>query len=112
MTVRERLVHFLTTSSPKAFCDDCVACRIGLSNHQAQHETSVLGEIPGFSRRRGFCSNCNKTMLVILYAPRCFDLPPEQRRSPARPEVGDVDTRKNRARSVPLSPLPKNLPSR
>jgi hypothetical protein len=76
MTDSERVAQFLTSVSPKAFCDECIARRLGFANRQqAQHETSVLAEIPGFSQRQGHCSTCEKTKLVIVYAPRFFDLP-------------------------------------
>jgi hypothetical protein len=64
MNVPERVAQFLKTA---AFCDDCIADRVGISpRQQAQHATSALSSAgAGFTRFDGTCVICKRSKKVI-----------------------------------------------
>ena len=69
MTVLHDVSEFLIARSPDAFCDDCIAANLGLSIRQhANHKTRELANSPRFDRRKGKCSICGGTKLVIRNA--------------------------------------------
>lgn len=66
MTVPQRITHFLVTSKPKAFCDDCIASLLKLARRQqAQQATSSLGTSGAFRRQIGRCANCGSTDKMV-----------------------------------------------
>ena len=65
MNVPDRVAQFLKTN-PTAFCDTCIANKLGLSpRQQAQHATSGLSATGDFTRARGTCLTCGQVRKVI-----------------------------------------------
>jgi hypothetical protein len=66
MAVLEDVRNFIARLTPEAVCDDCIADRLHLSVRQhANHKTRELSGSDGFERRKGECSLCGSTKLVI-----------------------------------------------
>lgn len=66
MTVLEQVRQLIERIAPKALCDDCIASRLKLTIRQhANHKTRKLAKEFAFERRRGACSSCGDTKLVI-----------------------------------------------
>lgn len=63
MTVPERIAQFLKAA---AFCDDCIAARLGIApRQQVQHATSALSSAGDtFTRSDGTCAICQKAKEV------------------------------------------------
>ncbi len=68
MTVLERVRELLIQNSPMAFCDDCIAERLGLSVRQhANHKTRELAHVHKFNRLKNTCGICGSTKKVTRY---------------------------------------------
>lgn len=66
MTIATDIHEFLTGRAPSAFCDDCIAEMLHLSQRQqAALRTETLGTTRDFTRQSGQCSNCGNEKLVI-----------------------------------------------
>jgi hypothetical protein len=71
LTIAQRVVAFLRENAPAAFCDDCIADRLGFSQRQqANRVTGTLALTARFRREIGACSLCSQTKKVIRYAAR------------------------------------------
>lgn len=69
MTVLDQVRAFVSRLSPEPVCDDCIAERLDLTVRQhANHKTRELAGAEGFERRRGECSLCGQSKLVISRA--------------------------------------------
>jgi hypothetical protein len=64
MTVHEQVVQFLKNA---AFCDDCIASKLGLpKRQQVQQVTEGLrAGSPSFKRAQGTCVLCGKVKKVV-----------------------------------------------
>ncbi|MCS3902201.1 hypothetical protein J2T55_000193 [Methylohalomonas lacus] len=58
MTLAERVVEFLNSRRPSAFCDDCIADEMGSNRHHTQQTTHPLGLTRGYERARNHCHRC------------------------------------------------------
>ena len=66
MTVLDQVRGFIVRRFPQSICDDCIADRLGLSVRQhVNHKTRELSKLCGFDRRKGVCSLCGATKVVI-----------------------------------------------
>ena len=66
MTIIDDVASFVSRLSPESVCDDCITAKLGLSVRQhANHKTRELAGSNGFERRKGACSLCGITKLVI-----------------------------------------------
>ncbi len=71
MTIPADVIAFLRKNAPLAYCDDCIARRVGVTRtQQVQPITSTLGLTPGFARTRGPCRECGLTRQVINAIPK------------------------------------------
>jgi len=69
MMIAERVNAFLMEHRPLAFCDDCIAERLGLIRRQQAHRvTSALGTTTNFQREEGSCSACGEVRKVIRHS--------------------------------------------
>lgn len=67
MTRPQEVNRFITSFSPLAVCDKCIAGKLGWVNetaHPAQI-TAALATTSDFSRERGECSVCHNQKQVI-----------------------------------------------
>lgn len=65
MTVPERIHKFLTSRTPDAVCDDCVADRAEVSPRQQVNPiVSALALTTDFERNHGECAICKRNKLV------------------------------------------------
>ena len=63
----QKVVAFLQKNRDRAFCDDCIQARLGLTDRTgAQTATKVLQHAPGFMRVRGQCPSCKSTRQKLL----------------------------------------------
>ena len=52
----------LQQQRPFAHCDGCLALRLGVSLAECRAATLSLASEPGFSRQRGECYDCRRTV--------------------------------------------------
>ncbi len=67
MSVPQRINDFITSHKPNAVCNRCIAAGVGLNNagaHPAQ-VTGALATTSDFAQKRGECSLCGETRVVI-----------------------------------------------
>jgi hypothetical protein len=68
MTDFERVRQFVVGHWPHAMCDDCIADKLELACHRANHRTKELAELPRFVVARDGCSFCYQIKEVIRFA--------------------------------------------
>jgi hypothetical protein len=66
--VPARIASFLRNTSPKGYCDDCLATALGIHVSAVARETKVLAETKGFARERRVCWYCGSVRDVIRTA--------------------------------------------
>ena len=59
MTIPTNVIAYLRRQTPHAYCDECIAQKLGARTQQVQPITATLGLTPGFSRKSGFCQECS-----------------------------------------------------
>jgi hypothetical protein len=65
MTIAQDVATWLRQRAPAAFCDDCIAKELSLSQRQqANRVTNALGTTREFPRETGTCSGCNAEKIV------------------------------------------------
>ncbi len=57
-TVPERVIHFLRSRQPRAYCDDCLAAALSLRRAQVNIVTSTLGLCREYFRGNETCIGC------------------------------------------------------
>jgi hypothetical protein len=66
MTIAERLSRWLQQNDNGAYCDDCIARELELSQRrQASRASKALSTVANFFRARGICSICGAEKKVI-----------------------------------------------
>jgi hypothetical protein len=66
MTVPQRVFQHLRKNRRVAFCDGCIAKKLGMPGpQQVQPITATLALTPGFTRETGTCQDCYKRKEVI-----------------------------------------------
>tara|TARA_R110001599_G_scaffold343885_1_gene566930 strand:- start:2309 stop:2533 length:225 start_codon:yes stop_codon:yes gene_type:complete len=66
MTVLEDAENYISGTAPKAICDDCLALKLRITPRQhANQKSRELAGRAQFDRRKGDCSVCGHTKLVI-----------------------------------------------
>jgi hypothetical protein len=51
MTIPTNVIAYLRRQTPHAYCDECIAQKLGARTQQVQPITATLGLTPGFSRK-------------------------------------------------------------
>ena len=72
MSVPQQINDFITSHSPDAVCNKCIAVGVGLTNetaHPAQI-TGALATTSDFIQEQATCSICKSDKKVIRRAPR------------------------------------------
>jgi hypothetical protein len=64
LTIQQRIANFLTTNKPKAFCDDCIARAVGLSQRQQAQSATAAMAAAGYKRVESRCAVCGQIKLV------------------------------------------------
>jgi hypothetical protein len=65
MTIPERVVEFLNRNRGIAFCDACIADRVGLAGPtSAQLVTKTLALCSDYTRTEAKCGSCQRTRLL------------------------------------------------
>jgi hypothetical protein len=64
-TSPERVRDFLREHCGLAYCDDCIAKRVGINRYTSQQATLPFGLTSDFGRDDGRCSECDRTKRVI-----------------------------------------------
>jgi hypothetical protein len=63
--VVDKVVNWLRAQQEKAFCDDCIAEKVGLSRRQQAHRvTNALAATSDFTRQQGVCAACGEDRKV------------------------------------------------
>lgn len=60
LTVPERVIRFLDSRQPEAYCDDCLAAALALRRAQVNMVTSTLGLCQEYSRGAATCITCGR----------------------------------------------------
>ena len=65
-TIAERVNAYISAARPKAFCDDCIAEALGLSQRQqSARVTGALETTSDFERSVDSCGTCHDLKKVI-----------------------------------------------
>lgn len=66
MSVLEKAENYISRIAPAAICDDCLALKLKITPRQhANHKSRELAKSMRFDRRKGECSVCASSKLVI-----------------------------------------------
>jgi hypothetical protein len=68
LTIPERVVRFLGTAKPAAFCDDCIAVALALRRGQVSTVTSTLGLCGEYRRTAEPCASCGHNNKFVTRA--------------------------------------------
>ena len=67
MLLAERVNRYITEYKSIAFCDDCIAEELGVSQRQQIHQiTNALGTTDAFHRDKGRCYVCDREKKVTV----------------------------------------------
>lgn len=68
LTIPERVVRFLSTHSPAAYCDDCLAQALALRRTQISTVTGTLGLCLEYDRTAETCTGCRRSGKFVIRA--------------------------------------------
>ncbi len=57
-----RVVEVVRALRPFAFCDECLAVRLGIGADEAARAALAVASLPSFARRRRLCYSCRRTI--------------------------------------------------
>ena len=75
--VRVHAAAFMKAHPGHAFCDACLAAKLGLAVREVRHARIGLAGCPEFEQQTGFCSVCLEVKPIIHMAWLHFDGPPD-----------------------------------
>jgi hypothetical protein len=67
-TTEQQTGEALRANKGLAFCDGCLALKVGVSLETMQKVTETLGKFPGYRVSQQRCSACQRVKLVIRAA--------------------------------------------